>query len=70
MLGVLNLMPIYPLDGGHVAKRFAETRFNKEKLPYKILFVYVPAVTIILMLLPVVGDVKKILTTLLSFIGF
>lgn len=59
-LGVLNMMPIYPLDGGHVAKRLAERKLDKEKIPYRLLFVYLPLVFITLLLMPVIGDIKKI----------
>jgi membrane-associated protease RseP (regulator of RpoE activity) len=59
-LGVLNMLPVYPLDGGHVAKRYAEKVLNKEKFPYRFLFVYLPTVLVILLLLPIVGDVRKL----------
>lgn len=59
-LGVLNMLPVYPLDGGHVAKRFAETVLDKEGLPYRLLFFYLPIIVLILFFLPIVGDIKKI----------
>lgn len=61
LLGVFNMMPIFPLDGGHIAKRLAEEKLNKEKLPYKIFFIYVPCLLVLLMLLPVIGDIKKMI---------
>ena len=38
-LGVLNMMPVYPLDGGRVAKRLAERKMDKTKFTYSLLFV-------------------------------
>lgn len=64
VLGTLNMLPIYPLDGGHVAKRLADRTLNKEKLPYKLLFIYLPSAFVILMLLPIIGDIRKILSFL------
>jgi membrane-associated protease RseP (regulator of RpoE activity) len=63
-LGVLNMLPIIPLDGGHVAHRAAEKYLNKKGLGYKLLFIYLPLTFIVLSLLPVVGDIRKLISFL------
>jgi membrane-associated protease RseP (regulator of RpoE activity) len=61
-LGIGNMLPIRPLDGGSIMHRFVETKISRETWTYRIVFVILPLVFIVLMFLPVVGDAKKLLS--------
>lgn len=62
ILGIGNMLPIFPLDGGHIAKRMIEKHLSEKHIIHTLLFVCLPLVLLFVLILPIIGDIRKIFT--------